>query len=167
MLTKYRYRKFYYGDDDGILKISRQLIFFPPLYKGFRNGASRSEEETGWRLAIEVLHQKQVCGVDNQPYRTCVRSGLDVDCELSSLKFGRPLPSAKDEIYHGVKCSINANLKQTDLLHGRFEDDILDSASYIEITYCILLVIRQEFEGEQFPLDFLLRRRKCMNYSSN
>ncbi|KAJ4433793.1 hypothetical protein ANN_16105 [Periplaneta americana] len=40
-------RKFYYGYDDGILKISRQLVFFPPLYKGFRDGASRSEEETG------------------------------------------------------------------------------------------------------------------------
>ncbi|KAJ4443796.1 hypothetical protein ANN_05576 [Periplaneta americana] len=46
MLTKYRYRKFYYGGDDDILKISRQLVFFPPLYKGFRNDASRSEEET-------------------------------------------------------------------------------------------------------------------------
>ncbi|KAJ4427633.1 hypothetical protein ANN_25281 [Periplaneta americana] len=34
------------GGDDGILKNSRQLVFFPPLYKGFRNGASRSEEET-------------------------------------------------------------------------------------------------------------------------
>nr|KAJ4444099.1 hypothetical protein ANN_05888 [Periplaneta americana] len=47
MLTKYHYRKLYSGGDDGILKISRQLVFFPPLYKGFRNGASRSEEETG------------------------------------------------------------------------------------------------------------------------
>ncbi|KAJ4429816.1 hypothetical protein ANN_22020 [Periplaneta americana] len=46
MLTKYRYRKFYNSGDDGILKISRQLVFFSPLYKGFRNGASRSKEET-------------------------------------------------------------------------------------------------------------------------
>ncbi|KAJ4433567.1 hypothetical protein ANN_15876, partial [Periplaneta americana] len=46
MLTKYRYRKCYNGGDDGILKISRQLVFFPPLYKGFRNDASHSEEET-------------------------------------------------------------------------------------------------------------------------
>ncbi|KAJ4428003.1 hypothetical protein ANN_24016 [Periplaneta americana] len=63
MLTKYRYRKFYYGGDDGILKISRQLVFFPPLYKGFRNGASRFKEQTDDQALIAMSEEELQCGV--------------------------------------------------------------------------------------------------------
>ncbi|KAJ4435568.1 hypothetical protein ANN_18184 [Periplaneta americana] len=137
MLRKYRYRKFYNGGDDGILKISRQFVFFFPLYKGFRNGASRSKEETVSKENSTLCNEPIMIVIKTQ---VCLFMKRAQSLTLLGMEFqSRGTATAKEDEYGDVRWEVMDNIEGVVIVCLDYDVKILIINFFAKLSRVILI----------------------------